>query len=444
MQKKRKKVSDHSKQKLIYAQQRNDFYKRLSVFCKTITGEDVIKLIPVSDWPLLYNVRSNAATVVAEEGCQINSKKLDVVKQFFNIFLKEAVVPIEATNKTVSIYDYYTLGISLLVYLQILKDDQYENAAKVKLLLGYEFGDFSHFIDIIHDKVYEEALPFFSIITNSYCDQFCSFRIDLGQPESNSRIQLKIVTKVYPIEKKEIAINGKNRSIFRIGWTFNTNVFEWLYVTPLQLGIPSISNDFQIPVYIQMHALTRLVERLDCIHLCTIFTSIYYSLRACVVIKEKNNFIIEYNITNVKVGYLIAIMVKGVLVIRTFLFLTCNGTPEGKRLETFIGLKKLDAKYLNMDKLSTFMSHSLGGNDELRSILKKADCLHLVELHDKLDAFSVIHLDNSPLERLSSYLKNDDDKTDCFEFFNSYEAEIINQSNEGEEVANCLEEVIEE
>ena len=192
-----------------------------------------------------------------------------------------------------------------------------------------------------------------------------------------------------------------------------------------------------------MHALTRLVERLDCIHLCTIFTSIYYSLRACVVIKEKNNFIIEYNITNVKVGYLIAIMVKGVLVIRTFLFLTCNGTPEGKRLETFIGLKKLDAKYLNMDKLSTFMSHSLGGNDELRSILKKADCLHLVELHDKLDAFSVIHLDNSPLERLSSYLKNDDDKTDCFEFFNSYEAEIINQSNEGEEVANCLEEVIE-
>jgi hypothetical protein len=98
-------------------------------------------------------------------------------------------------------------------------------------------------------------------------------------------------------------------------------------------------------------------------------------------------------------------MIEGNLVVRTFLFLTFNGTPEGKRLEDFIGLKALDTKYLKMDKLSSFMTDKLKENEELRSIFERADCLHLVELYDKLDQFSDVHPDHSPVEILSRYLE---------------------------------------
>ena len=197
------------------------------------------------------------------------------------------------------------------------------------------------------------------------------------------------------------------RPAFRIGWTFKDNAFEWLYLLPSELGIKSLPEDQQIPVYIQSHAIQRIFERLDCIHRYVLIPSIYLSLRKGACIKERGKFIIEFVILNVKVGYLSAVMTDGKLVIRTFLFLTFNGTPEGKRLEDFIGLKALDTKYLKMDKLSSFMTGKLKENDELRSIFEKADCLHLVELYDKLDQFSAVHPDHSPVEMLTRYLETD-------------------------------------
>lgn len=85
-------------------------------------------------------------------------------------------------------------------------------------------------------------------------------------------------------------------------------------------------------------------------------------------------------------------------------------------MEDFIGLKKLDTKYLEMDKLSSFMSSKLKNNEELRTILEKADCLHLLELYDKLDQFSAVHLENSPMEKIINYLKKDDIKLDDWTF----------------------------
>jgi hypothetical protein len=176
---------------------------------------------------------------------------------------------------------------------------------------------------------------------------------------------------------------------------------------PSQLGIKSLPEHQQIPVYIQSHAIQRIFERIDCIHINVIIPSIYLSLRECVSIIDRGKFIIEFKILDVKVGYLSAVMTEGKLVIRTFLFLTFNGMPEGKRLEDYIGLKMLDTQYLKMDKLSSFMTGKLRENEELRSIFEKADCLHLVELYDKLDEFSAIHPDHSPIEMLARYLERD-------------------------------------
>ena len=71
------------------------------------------------------------------------------------------------------------------------------------------------------------------------------------------------------------------------------------------------------------------------------------------------------------------------IVIRTFLFVTNNGTPEGQMLENVTGLQKLDKKYLALDKLSTFMTSDIGGNEKVKEIFTSAGCQCLLELYER-------------------------------------------------------------
>jgi uncharacterized protein (UPF0276 family) len=62
-----------------------------------------------------------------------------------------------------------------------------------------------------------------------------------------------------------------------------------------------------------------------------------------------------------------------------------NGTPEGQKLENITELKKLDKKYLAIDKLSTFMTSDIGDNEEVRKIFTTAGCQCLLDLYEKMN-----------------------------------------------------------
>ena len=68
------------------------------------------------------------------------------------------------------------------------------------------------------------------------------------------------------------------------------------------------------------------------------------------------------------------------LVIRTFLFLTNNGTPEGKKLHNLIGLQKADKEFLKIDKLSTFVNSDIKENEKLKALFCEAGCGDLFQL----------------------------------------------------------------
>ncbi len=416
MPNKKHKQSQQSKQKISNAQHRNDFFKRLDSYCKSITGEDVLKLIPRNELDKIYLTRSKSLIVEPEPGHIIPSQIIETIRVIVNSCFKQITIPIEKTNKTVTISENYSMGLSLYMHLIYIENRNYKNSEKVKALLFDTCGDIRFLFDIIYDKLIDDIFPYLILVTNNLCLHYFSYRLETATPDDAWGARFKIIVKKYAPEKINIEIDSNSRPAYRIGWTFKADAFEWLYVTPLQLGINSAFDNLEIPVYIQMHALQRLIERIDCLHPAYLLSGIYDSLRACNVVNNKDKFIIEYKVLNVKVGYLSALMVEGKLVIRTFLFLTYNGTPEGKRLEDFVGLKKLDTKYLKMDKLSSFMSNKLSSNEELRSIFSKADCLHLVELYDKLDKFTAVHRENSPIELLSSYLKTNDIKLDEWVF----------------------------
>lgn len=409
MPKSKKKNTQSGQQKQINAQHSNEFLKKLRNSFKSIVGEDIFRFIPPNDYKLLIFARARPIIVAAGEGQSIPPKIIEAIQQLVNFYIKKVAMPAETSQKTVSIIDFYTTGLTLSAYCSYLKsiDVKYKNADQVIALISNSNLELNNQFDILYDKLVDELFPFLIRTTNSFWDGYYSYQFNVSNSNDSVGLQYQIIVTQHQPEKQKFLLSDNVRPAFRIGWTFKDNAFEWIYLLPSELGIKSLPVDQQIPVYIQSHAIQRVFERLDCIHQYILITSIYVSLRKGVCIKDRDKFIIEFIILDVKVGYLSAVMIDGKLIIRTFLFLTFNGTPEGKRLEKYIGLKMLDTKYLKMDKLSSFMTGKLKENEKLRSIFESADCLHLVELYDKLDKFSAVHPDHSPIELLTTYLETE-------------------------------------
>jgi len=407
MPKTKKKRNQTGHQKQVNAQQNNEFLNKLRNSFKAIVGEDVFRFIPSNDYKLLIYGRARPITAVSEEGQSIAPEIIEVIQLLINFYIKKVTMPAETSQKPVSIIDFYTTGLTFSAYCLYLENInvKYKNADQVIALISNSNLDLRKQFDILYDKLVDQLFPFLIQTTNSFWEGYYSYRFNVSDSDDVVGLQYQVVVKQHALEKRKFLLSDNVRPAFRIGWTFKDNAFEWIYLLPSELRIKSLPEDQQIPVYIQSHAIQRIFERLDCIHRFVLISSIYLSLRKCVCIRDRGKFIIEFVILDVKVGYLSAVMSEGKLVIRTFLFLTFNGTPEGKRLEEFIGLKALDTKYLKMDKLSSFMTGKLKENDELRSIFERADCLELVELCDKLDRFSDVHPDHSPIEMLTRYLE---------------------------------------
>jgi hypothetical protein len=357
-------------QKQINAKQCNEFLNKLRNSFKSIVGEDIFRFIPSNDYKLLIFARARPIITVPEKGQSIPTKIIEEIQELTNHYIKTVMMPAEISQKPISIIDFYTTGLTFGIYCTYLKehDIKYKNADQVKTLILNSNLELTKQSDLIFDNLHDGLFPYLIRTTNSFWTRYYTYRLNISTSKNSIGLQYQIVVKQYEPEKNFFLLSDNVRPAFRIGWTFKDNSFEWIYLLPSDLGIKSLPEDQQIPVYIQSHAIQRIFERIDCIHPDVLISSVYISLRKCTCIKDRGKFTLELKILDVKVGYLSAVMIDGKLVIRTFLFLTFNGTPEGKRLEEFSGLKALDTKYLKMDKLSSFMTSKLKENEELRSI----------------------------------------------------------------------------
>ncbi len=105
-----------------------------------------------------------------------------------------------------------------------------------------------------------------------------------------------------------------------------------------------------------------------------------------------------------KAGYFRFDVVGNIIVVKTFLFLTNSGTPEGDLLAKNTGLKVLDMKYLTIDKLSTFMSSDIANNVQINKIFTDAGCQSLFELYAKVADICTKHSNQTPFARMLDYI----------------------------------------
>lgn len=384
--KRRKKASASQSQKLIKAQQKKEFYRKIQQILCACECPDLLDNLTKHNKELLFELRITPVKVIAGNR---DIKAIDL--KTFATGIKERLNGESYTlaNKEypVTANDLLTVGVTLYAFLVNNAEDFPEifnplvkRIKPLKETLENEQGLW---------KLEKGFAGIMCMINSDFSRQlYYTKTVKFDIPGVIDKKEYVELYKYIP-ERRRVRIDGVYRTVFQVGWYFENKYY------PSVIQTCKIKSDVPIPetrlnVYIQSHALIRLSERLNeknnGVLQVDIFASIY---KAKSFRYNSNTFYIDYYFSDQKAGYLVGEIIDGIVVIQTFLFLTHSSTPEGERLKELTGLNKLDMKYLNIDKLKVFQESDIKDNPVLKQLFIDAGCGSLFEI--RKDEFNFIN-----------------------------------------------------
>jgi hypothetical protein len=404
-------------QEIAIKEYRNNFFRKMKLFMNTYCGEDIYSLIPQDTFERFYFARARSFEYVIENGYEVPKQILNEAKKKLPEILQNEESNILIKERSISINDYYSVCMTVFYMLCKMKATDFKDATKVMTTLN------AFLMDEVLKKQVDELL--YTVLLAIGAEQsdirtvvYC-FRFYWQQHERQKfGIQNIISINNFKPETRIIALDNNKRTIYKVFWAFPNGGIEYAKLKPKALNTIQIKTDAPKEVYIQTHALNRLAERIDSLPWGLVQAFMHISIRdAKMIIKHNNNLLIEFYFYEYKLGYFVVDIEDEVIVIRTFLFLTNGGTPEGQKLDKNTGLQKLDKNYLGIDKLSTFMASDISSNPEIRNIFDEAGCSILIDVYEKIKEFSLKHSSIDKLLNIIDYIgyKETESFTDFFD-----------------------------
>jgi hypothetical protein len=437
---KKKYVNVAEQQKQQDAQYRNFFMDKLRNLCMQIGDEALFYRIPLAEKLLLYMFRGAPLKVVAAPGAKIQKRLMDAltktIKSQQNSMMLEVI---KGSGQMMTFADYLLVGMSL---------EYQANNADIKYPGKELLAKYAELRDERED-LYEEGVL-------NICSQACwvfdnmdnkylhTYNIETSFPFGDSglsvpqnfdrramgrvmsqdyRMHRKITIGTYPLETRKVSVDGETHSAIQVGILFYTNhVPELHHLTLSQKDMHrnTLHPESKLPVYIQQHALDRMRERLGLVIPAFYITVLMDALlRKEIILVAKNRILITCFTNDLKIGYFMAEVTDGVVLIRTFLLLTNGGTPEGNKLSRLTGLQTEDRKYLSIDTLQGLANSDIARNEAICRQFRNAGCGSILELCKKInnDPGMIWLLDKSQPKNIISdliteYLKpiTDDDE----------------------------------
>jgi hypothetical protein len=169
---------------------------------------------------------------------------------------------------------------------------------------------------------------------------------------------------------------------------------------PAHLGIGQQDRD--IPVLIGEHAIERLHERVPTapdygwLHRLTANSLMAPRLHPG---PDGGRVLVEVGQPGRRLGYFVVEIYADLVFVKTFLFLTMQGTPEAKCLREKLGLSRSDIEYFKLDSMFTLAFSDVGEDPELRRALAQCGCDHLLDLDQTSDPVSWLKRYRAPFRR---------------------------------------------
>lgn len=387
MARKRQKTNSFQKQKIVKAQCRNEFIHNLKHFIDIIHGEEVSPLIPSSILNELYDKRIHPFRIAIATGSIVPSAVLKDVRESLSTHSKNAPITLTISDKLeVTMEEFFTLILTISLNLEKSIKENHPSLQPLKRNLIKFNATVQDLLNIVGENLHSMLLSM-GFFYHDISKTIYWLKHELIATQSGLDNLIRINS--FKIEKSNIIIDDIKRTIIRLGFAFPSYGIDWLSMKPSELRIQDCESDNPLDVFIQTHALQRLSERIDCFPIGSVHYNMFQSFKFPKVFYDPyGNILIEFRFFHTKAGYFRIDVIDGKIIIRTFLFVTNNGTPEGQMLANYTGLQKLDKKYLAIDKLSTFMTSDIGKDENVKKLFIDSGCQCLLYLFERFKSIS--------------------------------------------------------
>ncbi|PKN48127.1 MAG: hypothetical protein CVU59_00160 [Deltaproteobacteria bacterium HGW-Deltaproteobacteria-17] len=193
-----------------------------------------------------------------------------------------------------------------------------------------------------------------------------------------------------PAQHRTFTVGKERRRSFRL---FFQSVYS-MQVSPGELSsreIPGMQDQEErlLPVFVQDHVRQRMIERLAPFDPIEIDHLLGDTMRFKRTIPggRPGTFLISLEMYQCRLGYVVAEVIDDAVLMRTFLFVTQSGTPEGDRLNERLRVGKYEKTYFGIDRLSLFLTTDLCMDPAFRGILTECgidDLIKVVEINREL------------------------------------------------------------
>jgi len=386
MKKNKSKLTPHD-QKVVDARHRNEYLLRVrKLLIEMGLGQAYPGFSP-DVLNFIYLSRGQFLKIQAEGESSIPAVELKKMQMILYDWCKNSLVPISGIDFQMRLIDFYEIWSPLIYLIKVMKESDKTHLLNQKLTVCDFFDKFIDFdnecfltqIDVAKNKLLS-LLTHFALVGSSILDVIYWIELNEETKEPDFRDRRNVIIHIVNVKSTNFKFESISRPAFRVGFPQTNNGIHWLTLAPTAWGSKAKNADQRLDVYIQSHAINRMQERIDGLPLpmCIINLFISFLNNPKVLVRDKD-LLIEFKIEGLKIGYVVATVQNNIIVIRTFLFITFNGTPEGRKLSEITGLGKLDKKYLAIDKLSSFYSSDIRDNPLVADIFSRAGCADLLE-----------------------------------------------------------------
>jgi hypothetical protein len=364
---------ENNQRALAKIQHRKKFIANLKTVCNLYAGYDLYAKLPSFSIEKIYEGRLRGIVAKEGEGTTLESGMIETITFIIKELANSNFIELPNNKGKLSIALQLEEGFSLTNYIKHCKDDEFAAALEAKEAL----------------KPYDTEINYFNTFYATLYNMLTTIGVLLTDVSrgyvwvQHKFVVLKTMKSVFYVHdsvspKEQFVVEGHSRPAYRVGWIYAGNTVEWCAIKPSQLGLPVGMADEPMAVYIQHHALLRLKERMG-LETGMMHYALFHSIKSCQYYHDKNgSLLIAYDYLFKRAGYLVSTIENGKVLIHTFLFITNNGTPEGKKLSELTGLELMDKKYLAIDKLSTLLAYNIEENEFVKNIFVQAGCGHLI------------------------------------------------------------------
>ncbi|MDR1524938.1 MAG: hypothetical protein LBS79_06750, partial [Tannerella sp.] len=429
--KKKKKINLQAQQKLHVAQHRKLFMERLRKICTLIgDGEPLFDLLPPYLRKIVYANRSAMIKIKVEESAKITKRFVRIMYGYIEEDIKTDMLDlmIPGKDKQVTLVDYFQLLLPL----------EYVLTTGPGFVGKEKFDAFC----LNHEKRFDKYYGALGKIIHSTCYTCCdlgkralyTFSFEVGrvpfffnhQPYTCGMFYQTVTLGLYPLDVRYVTIQGGNRPVVQVGVIRHSSNKSTLIPTTVPLArlhVNSPDGQAEIPVYVQQHAVDRTMQRACCLYPGSVITLINDAFsEKYKIIREGNRYLVESYGNDVKIGYFVGMIIDGIFVILTFLLITHNSTPEGRKLAELTGLQREDLSFLAIDDLKTLANSDIRTDERIAKIFTEAGCGSILDMNFRLNVTGEFQWlrdearQNSELSKLiAEYIRLGDTDKEYFE-----------------------------